>query len=69
MVKVSSSNIEEVGYVPSTNTLQVKFKNGSLYNYYQVPVEVFEEFIKSESVGKYFQTNVRLVFQFSKDQG
>jgi KTSC domain len=69
MVKVNSSNIDEVEYIPSTKTLQIRFKNGSLYNYFDVPEEVFEEFIKSESAGKYFQAHVKSAFQFSKNRG
>jgi len=40
---VSSSNIQSVGYDPETMTLAVIFVNGTEYQYYGVPPDVFEQ--------------------------
>jgi hypothetical protein len=68
MVKVTSSNIEEIGYTPETKVLEVLFKAGGTYKYYDVPQEVYDDFVKAESVGKYFQANVKGVYEFIKEQ-
>ena len=34
-----SSTIESLGYDPVTRTLAVKFKNGGVYHYHDVPLE------------------------------
>ncbi|AVG77997.1 KTSC domain-containing protein [Pantoea ananatis] len=56
---VSSSNLASVGYDVDTLTLEVEFLNGTVYQYYDVPVGVFEEMLNAGSVGSYFSHNVR----------
>ena len=34
---VASSNVAAVGYDPATETLEVEFLSGSIYQYYNVP--------------------------------
>jgi len=51
---VESSNLAEIGYDAETHTLEIQFKKGTVYQYYEVPSEVYEEFIESKSVGKAF---------------
>jgi len=36
-MSVSSSNISSVGYDPKTQTLEVEFHNGGVYQYFNVP--------------------------------
>lgn len=65
-VSVSSSNIEAVGYDSENTTLEVEFKNGSVYQYFDVPEHVHEAFIASSSVGEYLASNIKGVYRFSK---
>lgn len=51
--RVNSSNIYSVGYSYETNTLQIEFKNRQVYEYYNVPVNIYIEFMNSQSKGKY----------------
>ena len=37
---VSSSNLADVGYDPATQTLEVGFKNGRIYQYFDVPEHI-----------------------------
>lgn len=39
---VSSSNLRSVGYDPETKTLEVEFQNGSVYQYFNVPPQVYK---------------------------
>ena len=38
---VSSSNLRSIGYDHSSSTLEVEFNNGSIYQYFDVPENVY----------------------------
>ena len=44
IIKVESSNVEAIGYDKESETLQVEFKNGGIYQYFDVPQHIFQEF-------------------------
>ena len=55
-----SSNIELVEYDPEIKALKVTFlRGGGTYLYEKVPAKTFGELISADSVGKYFQANVK----------
>lgn len=56
-IKVESSNLAAIGY--DGNDLEVEFKNGSVYKYYNVPFRVWEVLVKAESHGKYFNGHIK----------
>ena len=56
---VSSSSIAQVGYRPSESTLGIRFRNGREYWYFDVAAVVFEELSAAESIGQYFNRNIR----------
>ena len=63
---VESSNIRSVGYDEFLLVLEIEFKSGAVYRYYGVPAEVHDELINAESVGKYFNANVKSKYNFLK---
>jgi len=62
MQPVESSTIREIGFDEASEKLLVRFKDGGLYTYSDVPKEVYEEMLSARSVGRYFHQNVRLQF-------
>ncbi len=54
--EVVSSVIEAIGHA---RVLEIEFENGRIYQYYNVPEDIYEEMLGSESKGKYFNANVR----------
>lgn len=46
---VSSSRIQSVGW--ENNTLEVEFKNGAIYQYYNISQAEYIDFINSTSLG------------------
>lgn len=56
---VSSSTVLSIGYEPTTNTLEVEFKNGGLYQYYNVPEPIFQQLMESESKGKFLHVYIK----------
>ena len=65
MIPVESSNIAAYGYDADNNILTVEFisrKEGvpnTQYEYYAVPVEVWEAFQAAESKGKFFHAEIK----------
>lgn len=62
--KVQSSNIDEVGF--AAGVLIVKFKNGSKYQYNNVPDEEFKGLIAANSIGSYFNQNIKTKYDCIK---
>jgi hypothetical protein len=58
-VDVESSVIARIGYNASSATLHVEFKSGRLYQYFNVPVRVYESLKNAASVGSYFNNRIR----------
>lgn len=65
-IEVNSSNIRSVGYRLSSFLLQVEFKDGSIYNYYDVPESIYNDFLKSTSKGKFLNSNIAFRFRYKK---
>lgn len=51
---VTSSNIASIGYDSISQTLEVEFLNGAIYQYYDVPEALYEGLMSADSHGKYF---------------
>lgn len=56
---VTSSNLVSVGYDPETQTLEIEFKEGRVYQYYKVPVEIYQGLMAAGSKGSYFYSHIR----------
>jgi hypothetical protein len=63
---VSSSNLRSVGYDESTNTLEIKFNSGGIYQYYNVPSTVYQELMNAPSHGRYFHAHIKGVYRYVK---
>ena len=56
---VNSSNVLSVGYDTTTSTMEVEFKNGDIYQYYEVAERIYQNLINAASVGKYLDQNIK----------
>lgn len=63
---VQSSSISSVGYDNASQTLEVEFHNGGIYQYFDVPVAEYTELMRSESVGTYFSANIRTSYRYAR---
>lgn len=57
--KVSSSNIESIGYDESSSILEIEFKDRSVYEYSNVPESEYEALISADSIGSYFHKYIK----------
>lgn len=60
---VNSSSLRSLGYDPRSQTLEIEFHSGSLYQYFGVPRRVLEEMLAQHSLGTYFNAEIRDVYQ------
>lgn len=63
---VQSSNLASVGYSQSSRTLEVEFKGGSVYHYFEVPADIHEGLMKAASKGKYLDARVKGTYRYKK---
>ena len=61
-VQVESSSLQTVGYASETRSLQITFRNGRRYRYFEVPDEVHQELLRAESKGRYFNAAIKPAF-------
>lgn len=66
MTPVKSSQIESVGHDETTSTLYIQFKSGGKYSYAGVSAETFQNFLHAESLGKYFGSEIKGRYPFTK---
>lgn len=50
---VNSSNIDAIAYDEGSNTLFIKFNDGLEYEYYDVPMAVYDDFLNADSKEKF----------------
>ena len=65
-VVINSSNLKFASYQTESKTLSVTFKNGTIYEYYGVPWEVFTKLRMAKSQGKFLNTNINKVYKYKK---
>lgn len=63
---VQSSNLASVGYDAGNEILEVEFNHGGIYQYFDVPSDVYEELMEASSHGVYFSANIRNNYKTQK---
>ncbi len=63
---VSSSNVAPIGYDPANETLEIEFTNGSIYQYFNVPSELYEQLMAAPSKGQFLNTYIRNAYPYSR---
>lgn len=63
---VESSNIESIGYDVKTQTLEIEFLNGAIYQYFDVPEHKHTDLMVASSKGGYFAANIKGSYRYSK---
>ena len=61
-----SSNVSKIGYENGTSTLQVEFHNGGIYEYFDVPENIWEEFKSAESKGQFLSQYIKGQYRYAK---
>jgi hypothetical protein len=61
--KTESSVIGAVGH---SRVLEIQFESGRVYQYFNVPEDVYEEMLNSDSKGKYFNSHIRGKYEYQE---
>jgi KTSC domain len=60
---VDSTTFRSLGYDAEQGVLEVEFVNGHVYQYLDVPRELYEEMRDAPSMGRYYLDRIRDSFQ------
>jgi hypothetical protein len=63
---IESTNLASIGYDAKNEILEVEFKYGVVYQYFDVPEHVYEELMNADSHGVYFSANIRNDYNYQK---
>jgi hypothetical protein len=64
--EIESSNLVKTEYDSETKKMIAEFKNGTRYEYDEVPHNTYVKFRMSESQGKYFNSEISKKFKYKK---
>lgn len=56
---IESTMIDSIGYDASSATLEIEFKRGVVWQYYDFPESTWHEFNAAESQGKFFHAHIK----------
>ena len=65
MIPVSSSNVQSIGFDKESETLYVKFPNGT-YAYQGVDEGTYQAFLGAGSKGQFLDRNIKGQFPYSR---
>lgn len=63
---VTSSTIAAIGYDEDSQTLEIEFLNGNVYQYFDVPQYIGNEILNAPSCGQYLSQNIKGIYRYSK---
>ena len=62
----NSSNIAEIGYDENTSTLEIMFLNNTIYQYFDVPQQIYQNLMQAGSHGQFLAQNIKGIYRYSK---
>lgn len=63
---LESTNLSQADFDPMMNTLTIGFVNGTVYEYYGVPEETYQNLLDASSPGKFFLSQIKGKYDFAK---
>lgn len=65
-INVTSSNLSRIRYDERTSTLEIEFNGGRVYQYFDVPLQIFEGLRDADSHGKFFHAQIKGHFRYAR---
>lgn len=65
-IPVNSSNIKSIGYDKSTATLEVEFTSLDVYQYFNVPEFLCQQFLQASSHEQFLNDYIRYNYRYQK---
>jgi non-canonical purine NTP pyrophosphatase (RdgB/HAM1 family) len=63
---VDSSDIVSIGYDPSEKNLEIEFREGRIYRYFEVPQSTYDHFRDANSYGGYFNAHINGYYRYRR---
>ncbi len=63
---VTSSNIRSIGYDSQMAILEVEFTAGDIYQYFNVPEHLYQQFLGASSHGQFLNDYIRYNYRYQK---
>jgi hypothetical protein len=63
---IASTNILSMGYDAASETLEVEFSSGTIYQYYNVGAALYEQLQQAPSKGQFLNTYIKNAYPFSR---
>ena len=64
--EIESSNIKKTTFDTESKKLITEFNNGLIYEYEDVPHQIYTKFRMAESQGKFFNTEISKKYKYKK---
>ena len=61
-----SGNIARISYEKSSSTLEIEFHSGAVYQYFDIPLNIYQEFMGAGSKGQYFAAHIKGYYRYVK---
>lgn len=62
-VHVESVSLRSVGYDSRCHTLEVEFRQGRVYRYFDVPAAAHSRLVNASSIGAYFNRHIKPAYR------
>lgn len=59
MTPVDSSAIASAGYDEAKRLLRLEYKSGRIYDYFNVPPEIYEDVLNADSAGEFVNLEIK----------
>ena len=64
--QIASSNIRAIGHDITTQTLEVEFLSGWVYQYYGVPEYLYQQIMQASSKGQFLNQYIKNAYPYSR---
>ena len=61
---VNSSVIQTLGYDAESRVLEVEFHTGRVYQYFDIPLAVYDDLMAADSLGEFYNRQIRNEYRF-----
>jgi PIN like domain/KTSC domain len=65
-IEVESNYLRSIGYDSLSQILEIEMRRGEVYQYLDVPTEIYAELMNAPSHGRYFNANIKETYSYRK---
>ena len=66
VIEKDSTVVQSWHYDYEMQTLTIRFKNGTVYEYYDVPEGTYYAFVQADSLGEFFNEEIKGIYAYCR---